>query len=111
VAGLIYLRFKKSEQWTSPWKNPLVCCLVSLLGYSFVIVVPWVPPEAGYDPSYSYYLFPLIAISILCLGALYWLWQTKLWAWVKGYKLVAERSVDEDGAEIIVYGKVPLRSD
>jgi hypothetical protein len=108
VAGLVYLRCSRKENWSSPWTTPLICCAVSLTAYSFIIIVPWIPPPPGYDPGYLYFLFPLVAISVLSMGAVYWVWLTKILAKIKGYKIVAERVVDDTGDEIVVYKKVPV---
>ncbi|KAK3688786.1 amino acid/polyamine transporter I [Podospora appendiculata] len=106
-AGLIYLHYAKSENWTSGWHTPLPVLVIFTLLNAFLALVPFIPPEGDWNAEgYPYYVFPVVGCSVLLLGALYWALWTKFWPWVRGHKVVAERIISEDGTEVIRYRNV-----
>lgn len=106
-AGLIYLHYKKSEQWSSPWHTYLPIAILFLLSNAFLTAVPFIPPIGDWNADgYPYYVFPVVGWGVLLLGALYWVGWTKVWPKIGGYKVVAERTVDEDGTEVVRYRRV-----
>ncbi|KAI0145467.1 amino acid/polyamine transporter I [Xylariaceae sp. FL1272] len=108
-AGLIYLHYKKSERWTSPWHSYLPIVVIYLLANIFLAVTPFIPPNGSWtSDGYPYYVFPVVGVGVLLLGALYWICWTKIWPAIGGYKIVATRIIDEDGVEAIRYHKVKL---
>lgn len=108
-AGLIYLHFNKRENWSSPWRTYLPIIVLYLLLNAFLAVVPFIPPNGDWNADgYPYYVFPVVGVGVLLLGAVYWVLWTKLWPRLGGYRLVAERLVDEDGVEVVRYRKVPV---
>ncbi|KAK6846131.1 amino acid transporter [Apiospora arundinis] len=110
AAGLIYLHFKKSEQWTSPWHTYLPIAVLFLLSNVFLALVPFIPPEGDWNADgYPYYAFPVVGVGVLLLGGLYWVCWTKIWPAVGGYKVVAERIEDEEGNEVVRYRKIHTR--
>ncbi|KAK8879025.1 high-affinity methionine permease [Apiospora arundinis] len=110
AAGLIYLHFKKSEQWTSPWHTYLPIAVLFLLSNVFLALVPFIPPEGDWNADgYPYYAFPVVGVGVLLLGGLYWVCWTKIWPAVGGYKVVAERIEDEEGNEVLRYRKIHTR--
>lgn len=110
AAGLIYLHFKKSEQWSSPFKAWLPVIVLYLLANIFLALVPFIPPDGDHNAGgYPYFVFPVVGVGVLLLGAVYWYLYTKLWPKIGGYKIVAERTASEDdGREVIRYIKVKV---
>ncbi|KAK0723454.1 amino acid/polyamine transporter I [Lasiosphaeria miniovina] len=107
AGGLIYLHYSKKENWTSGWYTYLPIIVVFLLSNVFLALVPFIPPDGDWNADgYPYYVFPVVGVGVLLLGALYWVLWTKFWPAVRGHKIVSERVVDEDGAEVIRYKKV-----
>ncbi|KAJ8125947.1 hypothetical protein O1611_g7691 [Lasiodiplodia mahajangana] len=106
-AGLIYLQWKKSENWSSPWHTYLPITVVYLLANIFLAVTPFIPPNGSWNADgYPYYVFPVVGVGVLLLGAFYWVCWTKIWPAIGGYKIVATRIIDDDGVEAIRYRKV-----
>ncbi|KAF2196989.1 amino acid transporter [Delitschia confertaspora ATCC 74209] len=107
TAGLIYLHYKKSERWTSPWHTYLPVAVLYLLAMVFLAVVPFIPPDGDWNAEgYPYYVFPVVGVGVLLLGVFYWVCWTKIWPKIGGYKIVAERHIAEDGVEVVRYVKV-----
>ncbi|KAI0601190.1 amino acid/polyamine transporter I [Biscogniauxia sp. FL1348] len=110
AAGLLYLQWKKSENWSSPWHTFLPITVVYLLANIFLAAVPFVPPNGDWNSDgYPYYVFPVVGVGVLILGGVYWLCWSKIWPAIGGYKIVASRAVDETGAEVIRYLKIKTR--
>ncbi|KAK4156131.1 high-affinity methionine permease [Chaetomidium leptoderma] len=108
AAGLIYLQYQKSEPWEPGWRTWLPVTVIFMLCNAFLAIVPFIPPADGdfWAEGYPYYVFPVVGVGVLLLGAVYWALWTKFWPAVKGHKVVAERIVDEQGVEVIRYRKV-----
>ena len=108
AGGLIYLQYSKSEDWHPAWRTWLPVTVLFLLLNAFLAIVPFIPPADGdfWADGYPYYVFPVVGVGVLILGGVYWTLWTKFWPAVRGHKIVAERIVDEDGAEVIRYRKV-----
>jgi amino acid transporter len=112
AAGLIYLHYRKSERWTSPWHTYLPIIVLYFLANVFLALVPFIPPDGDWNAEgYPYYVFPVVGVGVLLLGAFYWLCWTKIWPRIGGYKVVAERHVADDGAEVVRYVKVFHKND
>ncbi|KAK3389880.1 amino acid permease-domain-containing protein [Podospora didyma] len=111
AAGLIYLHHSKKENWTSGWHTYLPITVIFFLSNVFLVLVPFIPPDGDWNADgYPYYVFPVVGVAVLLLGAVYWTLWTKVWPAVKGHKIVAERVVDVDGTEVIRYRKVNAHS-
>lgn len=107
AAGLIYLYFNKAEQWTSPFRTWLPVIVVYFLSNVFLAVTPFIPPNGSASAAgYPYYVFPVVGLGVLGLGAAWWAWFMKLWPRLAGHKIVAERFIAEDGREVVQYRKV-----
>ncbi|KAI1298405.1 amino acid/polyamine transporter I [Xylaria venustula] len=106
TAGLIYLHFKKSENWSSPWHTYLPISVLYLLANIFLAVTPFIPPTNINADGYPYYVFPVVGVGVLLLGVFYWVCWTKIWPAIGGYKIVATRIIDDDGVEAIRYRKI-----
>jgi hypothetical protein len=72
--------------------------------------VPFIPPTGSWTADgYPYYVFPVVGVGVLLLGAVYWVAWTKVLPRIGGYKVVAERSFDESGVEVVRYKKVDVK--
>ena len=111
AAGLIWLQWKKSENWSSPWHTFLPISIIYFLANGFLAIVPFIPPTGKTDPDgYPYYVFPIVGVGVLLLGAVYWVLWTRVWPKIGGYKIVTERFISqEDGHETVRYRKVNLK--
>ncbi|CAI0642235.1 unnamed protein product [Colletotrichum noveboracense] len=108
--GLLYLQWNKKENWTSPWHTYFPITILYVLVNFFLCIVPFIPPNGSWTADgYPYYVFPIVGVGVLLLGALYWLCWTKIWPAFGGYKIVAERTYDEAGNEVIRYKKVSAK--
>ncbi|RPA75182.1 amino acid permease [Ascobolus immersus RN42] len=111
AAGLLYLHWnREKEQWQSPWKSYWPITLIYFLMNVFLCIVPFIPPEKQ-TTSYPYYVFPVVGVSVLLLGATYWLFWKIIMPRLGGYKIVSERQILENGAEVVRYEKKYLKKD
>ncbi|KAF9783052.1 hypothetical protein IL306_010594 [Fusarium sp. DS 682] len=112
TAGLIYLHYKKSENWTSPWHTYLPISIIYLLANIFLALVPFIPPDGDWNADgYPYYVFPVVGVGVLILGGVYWSFWTKILPRIGGYKVVADRTFDDSGVETVRYRKIPVKRD
>lgn len=103
----MYLHFFRArENWSSPWTSPLPVNVFFLLSNLFLVVVPFIPPLDKTSTTYPYYVFPVVGVGVLLFGGVYWLFWKKVLPRLGGYKVVAEREVLENGAEVVRYRKV-----
>ncbi|OIW22503.1 amino acid transporter [Coniochaeta ligniaria NRRL 30616] len=110
TAGLIYLHYKKSENWSPQWHTYLPVAVIYLLLNAFLAIVPFIPPEGNWNADgYPYYVFPIVGLGVLLLGVLYWALWTKVWPRLGGYKIVATRMIDDDGEEVVRYRNIPVQ--
>ncbi|KAF4126071.1 Amino acid permease [Geosmithia morbida] len=108
-AGLIYLQWSKKENWSSSWHTYLPVSLLWLASNIFLVVVPFIPPTGSWTADgYPYYIFPVVGVAVLLLGCVYWLFWSVVIPHLGGYRVIALRSIDETGAEIVRYRKVRL---
>ncbi|CAG9983960.1 unnamed protein product [Clonostachys byssicola] len=108
-AGLVYLQWNKAENWTSPWHTYLPISILWFLSNVFLVIVPFIPPVGDWNADgYPYYIFPVVGVLVLVLGGIYWVFWTIILPRIGGYQVVAERTFDEDGVEVVRYRKVKL---
>ncbi|KAF4587714.1 putative high affinity methionine permease [Ophiocordyceps camponoti-floridani] len=109
VAGLLWLHYKKSEKWTSPWHTHLSIAAVFLAANLFLIGVPFLPPRGGQkEGEYPYYLYPIVGLCTFGLAAAYWVLWRKVIPYFSGHKLESERTFDENGVEVVRYRQVAV---
>ncbi|PHH79140.1 hypothetical protein CDD82_2579 [Ophiocordyceps australis] len=110
IIGLLWLQFRKSEKWTSPWHTPLLVSIIYLLSNLFTIIVPLVPPKGKWNSNgYPYYVYPFVGIGMLFLGVIYWAFWFKILAYFGFQNLVTERTYTDTGAEVVRYRKVAAK--
>lgn len=72
--------------------------------------MPFVPPTGNWNSKgYPYYMHPVIGVTVLLLGVVYWAIWTQALPRIGGYKLVSERTFDENGGEVVKYQKIPVK--
>lgn len=101
VVGLIYLQWSKSERWKSPWHTYLPISILYMLFNGFLVIGPFVPPPSS---EKFFFLFPIVGLSVILFGVLYWAVWIKLVPRVRGYRIEAERVYGED--EVVRYRRV-----
>lgn len=106
--GLLYLQYRKSENWTSPFHCHILFTLVFVLSNVISLIVPFIPPKEGNGAfeSIPYYVFPLIGFAILILGVIYWFGFLKVFPRLVGYKFLVEREILVDGSEVVRYKRI-----
>ncbi|KAK9457937.1 amino acid permease-domain-containing protein [Dipodascopsis uninucleata] len=105
AGGLIYLQFRRDEQWSSPFHSYLPVTITYLLSNFFLMYMPLVkvPGQDGH-PGLAMALY---GMSCFVVGALYWLVWSVILPRLKRYEIVEEHIVEDNGAESIRYVKVP----
>jgi len=48
----------------------------------------------------------VVGFGVLFLGAFYWVLWTKVWPKLGGYRIEAERTIGQDGVEVVRYHKI-----
>lgn len=70
----------------------------------FVLVMPFVPPDDGKgSTSLPYWLSPVVALSILALGVIYYTLRFVVFPWVFGYRLELTKVGLSDGSQVSRY--------
>lgn len=109
TAGLLYLQFNKSENWSSPWHSSLPVSTVYLVTNIFITIVPFIPPaEVTHDEDYPYFVTPMVSTGLLSMGVIYWAIRFKLMPRWGGYRMEAELHRDMNGCDYNVYKKVHI---
>lgn len=65
--------------------------------------MPFVPPTGGNDSSLPYYLSPVVALSILALGVIYYYGRWVILPRVFGYRLELVAVGLSDGSQVSRY--------
>ncbi|KAH8115936.1 amino acid transporter [Phellopilus nigrolimitatus] len=113
-AGLLFLHTRRARArgwtWAPPFRAWGAATAAFLVANIFLAVVPLVPPAPG-SAVYAhlpYYLHVVVSLGIAVLGAVYWyVWCVYL-PRKKGYALVREFVIQEDGVSRNVFMKVPV---
>ena len=108
AAGLIYLRCNTRERWSSPFTVWLPVAGLFLMSNMFLAIVPFVPPRShsGGNLGYPFYVFPVVGVTVLLLGGLYWAIWAKLAPRLGHYRLEAQTLLAADGTKSVRYVKV-----
>ncbi|KAG9311597.1 APC amino acid permease [Chiua virens] len=108
---LLYTDAFKAYKWDPPFRAYKFAVVFFFLSNVFLVVVPMIPPSAGYEPyeHLLYYSHVFIALSVGLLGVLYWF--IFFW-WIprrNGYALKQVTVIQGDGVPRNVFTRVPLR--
>ncbi|CEJ89653.1 hypothetical protein VHEMI05482 [[Torrubiella] hemipterigena] len=107
TGGLIWLRFRKSENWSSPWRSPVIILVLYLFTNIFLLLAPFIPnPQNNRKGAYPYFTVPLVGTLTLFLCILYWFIRMRLLPQWRGYVIVGEHRTDSNQCTYIVYKKM-----
>ncbi|KAJ3282200.1 hypothetical protein HK104_011042 [Borealophlyctis nickersoniae] len=108
AVGLLVLRYKRDAfAWSPPFKAPLIAVLFFLASNFVLVVVPFIRPPGGVgDTSLPYYLYTIVAIGILLLGAVYWAAWAVIWPKLGRFKWERVKGELSDGTPIWEYKKI-----
>ncbi|ODM22473.1 hypothetical protein SI65_00061 [Aspergillus cristatus] len=104
--GLVKMRLDKRERWNEEggFRVPWVVLGFYLAGNLFVLIMPFVPPDDGKgSTSLPYWLSPVVALSILALGVVYYLLRFVVFPWVFRYRLELTEVGLSDGSRVSRY--------
>lgn len=114
-AGPAYNFIVNLYTYPGAWINGFVAAglpisVLYLLANVFLAIVPFIPPNGDWNAEgYPYFVFPVVGVGVLLLGAVYWVCWSKLWPAVGGYRVEAHRIVEDDGKEVVRYRKIKTR--
>ncbi|KAJ7488059.1 APC amino acid permease [Mycena latifolia] len=102
---LLYTPAYKSFGWVPPFRAPRAITALFFLSNVFLVAVPLVPPAPGrrvYD-NLPYWLHAVVALAVSLIGLAYWyVWSV----WLprkRGYTLVREWVLQDDGVPRCVF--------
>ncbi|OAX41008.1 amino acid transporter [Rhizopogon vinicolor AM-OR11-026] len=106
---LLYTPAFKAYDWRPPfqaWKSVIVFFFLSNV---FLAIVPMIPPSPGFDvyEHLPYWSHVVIALSIGLIGIAYWF---VFFDWIprkRGYRIVEETVLQDDGVSRSVLRKIP----
>lgn len=98
------------ERWQPPIRATLPVAIFFLLSNIYLVVAPFVPPDAGQNvyQHLPYYLHCVVGIGIFGAGAVYWLFWAVIVPRLGKYELVRESDLMEDGWTRNVFSTRPL---
>lgn len=101
---------RSPERWNSPIRATLPVAVFFLLSNIYLVVAPFVPPDAGQNvyEHLPYYLHCVVGIGIFVAGGIYWLFWAVILPKVGKYELVRESEVMDDGWTRNVFTRRPL---
>ncbi|KAG2107853.1 amino acid permease-domain-containing protein [Suillus cothurnatus] len=106
---LLYTPAYKSYEWCPPFRAWTSVVILFLLSNIFLAIVPLIPPSPGFDvyEHLPYWSHVVIAVLIGLLGIIYWFvyfyWIPKK----RGYRIVQETVLEDDGVSRNVLRKIP----
>ncbi|KAI8662617.1 hypothetical protein LRP88_06830 [Fusarium phalaenopsidis] len=110
VIGLVKLRLKKSENFTSPFPAPWPVIGFFVVSNIFLLVMPFIRPPSGKgNTSLPYWLSPFVAVMILLLGIIYYVLRFVLSPLVFGYKHEQIQQDLSDGSKITRFRRIKTR--
>ncbi|KAF9074561.1 APC amino acid permease [Rhodocollybia butyracea] len=107
---LLYTSYLRAYRWNPPFRAPKLVVMLFALSNLFLVTVPLIPPSSG-SRTYEhlpYWSHVLVAFSVSAVGIGYWFIWIKWLPRKKGYRLVREWVLQEDGVSRYVYQKVPF---
>ncbi|KAI9570761.1 amino acid/polyamine transporter I [Boletus coccyginus] len=106
VIGLFWMRWKRPDI-PRPFKVWWPLAAFYLVTVVFLIVAPFLPPANGVGdtPPLPYYLYCLVGIGVMSVGAGYWAVWRILLPKVFGYELVPRKETLDDGTVVTLYSR------
>ncbi|KAJ3981371.1 APC amino acid permease [Lentinula detonsa] len=106
---LLYTPYLQAYDWRPPFRAPTFIVLLFAISNLFLVVFPIVPPASG-SRTYEhlpYWSHVVVAFSVSVVGIGYWVIWVKWLPRKKGYELVREWVLQDDGVSRCVFRKVP----
>ena len=92
VLGLFILRYT-SPKAHRPFKTWIIVPVFFLIAQGFLLTAPFLRPPGGKgDTSLPYWLYPIVGITVLILGGIYWLVWRVLWPKLGGFQWVESKA-------------------
>ncbi|KAG2107010.1 APC amino acid permease [Suillus discolor] len=110
---LLYTPAFKSYEWSPPFRAWKSVVIFFFLSHVVLAILPMIPPSAGSETyeHLPYWSHVVIAVSVGMIGVIYWFvcfyWLPKK----RGYRIVQETVLQDDGVPRNVLRKIPNRSD
>ena len=110
---VLYIFSTESQKWISLWHTFLPITVLYLVSNIFFAFAPFISLNGSGDPDvYPYFVFPIVGVVVLLLGAVYWYLWTTLWPKLGGYRMVTEHMFSEmTGYETVRYRKTKNTAD
>ncbi|KAG8216571.1 APC amino acid permease [Butyriboletus roseoflavus] len=110
---LLYTDAFKSYNWDPPFRAYTFVVVFFLLSNVFLVLVPMIPPSAGYEPyeHFPYYSHVVVALFVGLLGVIYWF---IFFRWIperNGYTLKQVPVIQDDGVPRNVFKRIPIERD
>ncbi|KZO94863.1 amino acid transporter [Calocera viscosa TUFC12733] len=109
VLGLFWLRYTRPNA-VRPFKVWWPFAFFFLVAACFLLVAPFLRPSNGVGdtPPLPYWLYPIVGIAIMLVGALYWAAWRVILPVIFGYELVPRKEYLSDGTVVTVFssGKI-----
>lgn len=103
VVGFFWLRYNLPDA-PRPFKVWLPVAMFYLVAQAFLLVAPFLRPPGGKgDTSLPYWLYPIVGISVLAGGVVYWAVWYKIMPTIGRYRLVPKHETLKDGTVVVVY--------
>ncbi|KIK58271.1 hypothetical protein GYMLUDRAFT_246296 [Collybiopsis luxurians FD-317 M1] len=107
---LLYTPYLRAYDWNPPFHAPKFVIVLFAISNIFLVTIPLIPLASG-SRTYEhlpYWSHSVVAFSVSAIGIAYWFFWVKWLPKRKGYRLVRESVLQEDGISRLVYRKVPL---
>ncbi|CAH0054761.1 unnamed protein product [Clonostachys solani] len=106
VTGLFWLR-KTKPLAHRPIRVWLPVAVLFLVGQAFLLVAPFLAPDKGTsDTSIVYWAYPLVGISVIIVGVIYWVTWKQALPKLFNYQLKEEKQALKDGTVVTRFLKV-----
>ncbi|EPS35754.1 hypothetical protein H072_10698 [Dactylellina haptotyla CBS 200.50] len=107
VVGLVLLR-RTQPNLQRPYKAPWVAVAVRMITCFALIMAPFIKPKGGQgDVRFWYGTYAVATLSVLCIAVIYWyVWTVEL-PRRKGYELVEQAEILDDGTSVTILVKEP----
>jgi hypothetical protein len=110
---LLYTPAFKAYEWCPPFRAWKSIVIFFFLSNVFLAIVPMIPPSPGSDvyEHLPYWSHVVVAVSIGLLGIVYWF---VFFNWIprkRGYRIVQEIVLQDDGVPRNVLRRIPNGSD
>ncbi|KAF8863099.1 high affinity methionine permease [Acephala macrosclerotiorum] len=108
VIGLLLLR-RSAPDLPRPFKAWTIVPVFFLAAQAFLLVAPFLRPPGGKgDTSLPYWLYPIVGLVVLVMGAIYWFVWRVMWPKLGKFTWVEKKGVLSDGTVVTDWEKKKL---